>query len=388
MKIDRRNPKHWLYLSKSGIYTLLCIPFRYFLKRKSARPLVILYGHKLNGNLLALYRYCQVNPQPWDIRFLTLDPDYAREHPDIEPLLSIRFRDMLQVVTADCIVTDHGLHALFPLLYATNIRFVDVWHGVPFKGFVPASFRVQHRYDQIWVSSPAMRDLYLEQFGFDAKQVFVTGYGRTDTLIHYYSQRHRIRARFAIPKARRVILFAPTWAHEDAQRSESPFGHSLEAFADRLQTFARTHNAVVLVRQHLNSTNGRASDSADYVRIVSAANYPDAEEILAISDCLLTDWSSIAFDFMAIRKPIVFLDVPAPFKHGFALPPDCRAGAIVRNFDEVEVALERALCGGAGCLTVDESEYDRVRNIAFGDTLDGRSSQRYAERLERLLSAA
>ena len=386
MKIDRRNPKHWRYLLQSGLYTLLAIPLRYLFKRKTSRPLVILYGHKLNGNLLALYRYVNEHQQPWETRFLTLDPDYARERSDLNPLLALRLRDMIRVAMADCIVTDHGLHAMFPLLYLTNIRFADVWHGVPFKGFVPASFRVQHRYDQIWVSSPAMRDLWCQKFGFDPDRVFVTGYGRTDTLLQYDAEREQIRDRYGLHHDRKVILFAPTWAHEDAQRSESPFGHSLEAFVEHLQHMAQTHNATVLIRHHLNSAQARATHSAEHVRVLPAADYPDAEEILAISDCLITDWSSIAFDFMAIRKPIIFLDVPAPFEHGFSLPPDCRAGAVVRDMPMLEAALERVLDGGPGALGIDESDYDRIRDIAYGSTLDSQAAQRYARQLAGLLA--
>lgn len=386
MKIDRSNPRHWRYLLQSGLYTLLAIPIRYLFKRRSQRPLVVLYGHKLNGNLLALYRYCGENPQPRETRFLTLDPDYARERSDLKPLLALRLRDMIRVAMADCIVTDHGLHAMFPLLYLTNIRFADVWHGVPFKGFVPANFRVQHHYDQIWVSSPAIRDLWCERFGFDPNRVVVTGYGRTDTLLHYYAQRDQLRARYEIPLNRRTILFAPTWTHGDTGRSESPFGDSLEAFVERLAKFAAQQDAVVLIRHHLNSANGQSEWRTAHVRAVPASDYPDAEEILAISDCLVTDWSSIAFDFMAIEKPIVFLDVPAPFEHGFSLPSDCRAGAVVRDIPALEAALVRSLGQPHADLGTSVEKYARVRQIAFGDTLDGDSAKRYARQLEDLLT--
>ena len=387
MKIDRRNPWHWLSLLKSGVYVLICIPLRFLFKRKAFRPLVILYGHKLNGNLLALYRYCQSQPDHWEIHFLTLDTAYARQNPDLKPLLAVRLRDMFRVVvTADCIVTDHGLHTLLPLLYLTHIRFVDVWHGVPFKGFIPADFRVQHRYDEVWVSSPTLRRMYVENFGFRPGRLVATGYGRTDTLLHYYAQRETIRRQYGIPSGRRTILFAPTWKQDDAHRTGAPFGQTMEDFLARLEAVSAQHDAIIFVRHHLNAATGASLLGSDHLRALPANRYPDTEEILAISDCLITDWSSIAFDVMVIRKPIVFLDVPVPFKHGFALPPDCRAGVITTNVQQVEDALTSILCEGTGYLGVDETEYERVRNIAFAETLDGRSSQRYHEQLGRLLT--
>src|SRR5690606_40302310 len=60
------------------------------------------------------------------------------------------------------------------------LRFFDVWHGIPFKGFDADDFRVQHRYDECWVASPLLRDLYIQRFGFEPQRVVATGYARTD----------------------------------------------------------------------------------------------------------------------------------------------------------------------------------------------------------------
>lgn len=385
MKLDKGNLRHWRYLLQSGLYVLLCIPLRYLLKRRTGRKTIILYGHKLHSNLLALYNHARLQPSVWEMRFLTLDPDYARRNPQLEPLLALRFRDMLKVALADCIVTDHGLHAMLPLLFLTRIRFVDVWHGVPFKGFVPASFRVQRRYHETWVSSPDMRRIYIEQFGFLPERVVVTGYGRTDLLLQYQARRTELRQECGLPLHGRIVLFAPTWKQEDRQRSEAPFGYDMTAFARWLADFAEDQEAVVLIRQHLNSATVAVLPS-DRVRAMPASGFPDAEMLLAIADVLITDWSSIAFDMMVLRKPIVFLDVPAPFRYGFALGPECRVGPIVGDLAGLETALRDMFGAKSDPETaVDGEAYQRVLELAYGETLDGRSCERYEARLRELL---
>ena len=64
-----------------------------------------------------------------------------------------------------------------------DLAFFDVWHGIPFKGFDAEDFRVQRHYDETWVASPLLRDLYVDRFSFEPERVVPTGYARTDRLV-------------------------------------------------------------------------------------------------------------------------------------------------------------------------------------------------------------
>src|SRR5690606_23511656 len=71
------------------------------------------------------------------------------------------------------------------------------------------------------------------------------------------------------------------------------------------------------------------------VRLLPGSIYPDAESILLVSDLLICDWSSIAFDYLLLDRPTLFLDVPAPFRKGFSLGPEYRFGPVVGSLDEL-----------------------------------------------------
>ena len=120
----------------------------------------------------------------FDCYFLALDPDYSRQlrQQGITVLQCNKLGDMILAGRADVMITDHGLHAMLPFNRLTSMVFVDVWHGIPFKGFVPADFRLQHRYDEVWVSSPLLQQLYCTKFGFSPHIVRSLGYARTDKL--------------------------------------------------------------------------------------------------------------------------------------------------------------------------------------------------------------
>src|SRR5690625_7634659 len=77
MKIDRRNPIHWLLLIGFAVQALLGLALRPFSKKQSGT--VILSGHKLNGNLLALHQYMKVHSDcGFSPGFLSMDGGYLR----------------------------------------------------------------------------------------------------------------------------------------------------------------------------------------------------------------------------------------------------------------------------------------------------------------------
>ena len=75
MKIDKKKPAHWLLLALQGLYCIVVIMLRPF-TRKPGKPIVILYGHQLSGNLGALYQGWRDNSaQDFSLYYLSLDPE-------------------------------------------------------------------------------------------------------------------------------------------------------------------------------------------------------------------------------------------------------------------------------------------------------------------------
>jgi len=292
---------------------------------------VVLYGHQFSGNLRALYLQWQASKdQPFSLYFLALDPALVKalERAGIANLSFGRLSDIPKLARTSVIITDHGLHAMAPLTRFTNIRFVDVWHGIPFKGFVPEDFKLQRRYQDVWVSSPQLKRLYQERFGFRAEQLHALGYARADRLFQRPPPTSEFRDQLGLPTGTKLVLYAPTWQQDDAGRELFPFGEAQAAFIDALAGACADGGARLVVRAHLNADISAQGTNVVYC---SQRDYPDTEDILLGTDLLLCDWSSIAFDFLALARPTVFLDVPPPFRNGFSLGPEYRFGCVVNS---------------------------------------------------------
>jgi CDP-glycerol glycerophosphotransferase len=388
VKIDRRNPRHWLYLALFAVNVAIAWCLRPCVPRRG-QPYVLLYGHKLNGNLRALYAELRRRSAPVaDVAFLSLDPAHHAELIDagVSTVLAQSPRAIGALARARAIVTDHGLHVMGWLPRLSSIRFVDVWHGVPYKGWDAHDFRALHAYDEVWVSSSLMRSFYLQRFGFKSDQVHVTGYGRTDRLVRQDEDALALRRGFGVPlAARKVVLFAPTWHHDGGGASVFPFGSDAAAFLARLAAVCARHDAVCVLRTHLNSRLAVAGGDARFV-FVPQDRFPDSEGVLLIADILICDWSSIAFDYLVLERPTIFLDVPAPFPKGFTLGPEYRFGAVVGDLESLCAALERYLAAPAAYVQEYGERARQIRTAAYDDLADGRASARYVERLSRLLA--
>ncbi len=384
MKINKRNYKHWGYLAAFTFNIIIALVVRPFKKKEA---LAILYGHKLNGNLKAIYDYhkSRINPTI-ELVYLTMDPKYHHEleTQGIDTICGMSFAGARAISSAKCIVSDHGLHTLELALYFSDIKFVDVWHGLPFKGFDKLDFRTIRNFDETWVTSRLIKELYTNKFGFKKNTILVTGYARTDLLLRKTKSRSEILDRVGLANhTKSIIMFAPTWQQDDQNRSLFPFNLDKDSFLSALNSIANKCNSYVVVRTHLNSSVELASEFENLITL-PANRHENTEELLYITDLLICDWSSIAFDFMLLNRPTLFLNTPAPFSKGFSLGPEYRYGRIINNIEQLCFYTPIYINQPELYMTEFSQFQSEVIGKLYDSTADGHSSERCYTRLERI----
>jgi CDP-glycerol glycerophosphotransferase len=163
-----------------------------------------------------------------------------------------------------------------------------------------------------------------------------------------------------------VLLYAPTWRDD---RSE------IVDFVDPV-ALADAADAVVLVRGH--SRTLREGRDAEGPRVIDVTGFPDTSLLLLAADALITDYSSVMFDFSVTGKPMYFL-VP-DMEHyrgqlrGFYFDLVARApGPVVRTQDELVAALADP--------SADYDERYRIWRAAFNARDDGHAAERVVARI-------
>ncbi|TGA90133.1 bifunctional glycosyltransferase/CDP-glycerol:glycerophosphate glycerophosphotransferase [Streptomyces sp. MZ04] len=200
--------------------------------------------------------------------------------------------------------------------------------------------------------------------------VLECGYPRND-LLHAVDREKvaaSVRERLGIPEDRRVVLYAPTWRENQPKRG-GRYGLDLRidlAAAER----AIGDDQVLLVRRHY--LVGGTVPESDFVRDVT--RYPDVSELLLISDVLVTDYSSLMFDFAQTGRPMLFhtydLDHYRDTLRGFYFDFAAQApGPLLTTGDEVIEALRDPRAATAAYADA----YDRFREV-FCDLDDGHAA--------------
>ena len=132
-----------------------------------------------------------------------------------------------------------------------------------------------------------------------------TGYPRNDIL--YSIDRDQIaaiiRRNLGIPKDKKTILYAPTW-RDDEFYGKGKYKFKLHLNLELMKKELKD-DYVILIRTHYFIADSiDVSDLSGFAYNVS--KYDDISELYLISDILITDYSSVFFDFANLKRPMLF----------------------------------------------------------------------------------
>lgn len=255
--------------------------------------------------------------------------------------------------------------------------YIQTWHGSALKrmGFDEPEWKLRSRaeqaeqqrtldrFDRFLVRSEHDVRTLARAFRLKEKSLLRVGYPRNDALVRAResSGRPPIAAELGIPEDRKVLLYAPTFRQRGQRRFELPF--DVERFAD---TFGDRY--VLLVRSHY--LNHVVLPPSVRGRVIDVSSHHDVTPLLALADGLITDYSSVMFDYALLDRPMFFFtyDYEKYVHEGRGTYFDLleRApGPVVRTEDDLYAALgsleeQSAKFSGARERFVDDfGEYDK-----------------------------
>jgi CDP-glycerol glycerophosphotransferase len=209
-------------------------------------------------------------------------------------------------------VDSHGFPSVYPKRPGT--RYLQTWHGQAVKhmGFDLAALRFgsperqrKHRdmisrWDVLISPSEEFERTFVRANEFTGR-LLTCGLPRNDVLVRCDEPEQLERARAAraglqIPDGRKVLLYAPTF------RDGNSSGGSIRV--DLAELVEKTaHEWIIVVRPHYYDRFTVPRELGHAVRDGRA--FPDINDLLLASDALLTDYSSVMFDYANLRRPIL-----------------------------------------------------------------------------------
>ncbi len=255
-------------------------------------------------------------------------------------------------------------------------KVIQLWHGSgAFKKFgydckddIPPYYKgkVYHNYDAVIVSSEACRKPFSSAMALPVESMIPLGSSRTD--IYYDKEyieckRKKLQQIYPESKGKKIILYAPTFRGNAA----NPYLVGLEQVEQLQQQL--TADWYVIIKKHPHMEQEENNDKIMHT-----------EEILPFADILISDYSSIIFDYCIFDRPMIFF---APdlekykIERGFYLDYENLPGPIVVDSRSLQEAVKQT----------EQDAYQQTRRQFFEkymETCDGNVTRRIADYMEQL----
>lgn len=332
----------------------------------------------LSGNLGYVY---EILKHQKDLEFVYL-LDSSVEGKEMK--LSTSFKLASYLATSKIILVDDFYFMLYEIPKRKGTLIFQLWHACgAFKtfGFSRANFikskkkqrEKSHRnYDYTIVSSQEIADFYAEGFGLSIEKAKATGIPRTDIFFDDgYKQKMREEFYETYPKLKnkKILMFAPTFRGQGKVSGYYPvFRFDLKKVYEALNG-----EYAIIIKHHpfVQDRNEIPEEYKDY--IIDLSEEAEINDLLFVTDLLVTDYSSVIFE-------AALLDIPMLF-YAFDLHQYISTRGFYYEYElfvpgKIVDSEERML----SALTEKDFQEDKIQDFKtrFFDDLDGKSSERVA----------
>ena len=189
--------------------------------------------------------------------------------------------------------------------------YVQTWHGFPLKriegdaqdalppDYLRAAKKDSRMADLFLSNSRFLTEIYRRAFWYQG-DVLEEGFPRNDILARPHPElEEKVRRTLGLPAEKRLLLYAPTFRKDKGLEAyDMDYARCVKALERRFGG-----EWLILAKLHPNIAEKASQLDLDPRYIVNASGYPDIQELYLACDGLVTDYSSVMFDYLITGKP-------------------------------------------------------------------------------------
>ena len=242
---------------------------------------------------------------------------YKQNH--IKYAIRFSLKWMLLMVRAKYWVTNSRLPLWLPK--SKNTIYVQTWHGTPLKRLgididevhMPGTNTEKYKknfsfeaskWDYLISPNAYSTKIFKRAFNFN-KKIIETGYPRNDFIINNCNKEtiNKLKLELKLPKNKKIILYAPTW-RDNQFYTKGKYKFELQLDLKKLKLKLGNDYIILLRLHYLVAENLDLTGYEDF--IYDFSNHDDIRELYLLADMLITDYSSVFFDYANLKRPILF----------------------------------------------------------------------------------
>ena len=285
------------------------------------------------------------------------------------------------LATASYVMMDNVFLPMAYLRFSKDVKIVQLWHGTgTIKKFgqdanVGELKRLEQKANQrithLIVNSEYTKKQYAGAFGVVEDRVYIWGLPRTDELFSEDVKKEKVSKfyqQYPQLKGKKLVLYAPTFRDQEVDNPRMMLDvEYLEANT--------SEDIVYLIKLHpFVASHYKRKDTE---RCINVSAYDDINTLLFVSDILITDYSSIIFEYCVLERPMIFyaydLETFSEEGRGFYEDyPSYVPGNVVRKSEEV-----------ADLINSNSFDYKKINSFKKNsfNFLDGNSMERFIQRI-------
>ncbi|KKK34647.1 hypothetical protein WN59_06305 [Salinicoccus sediminis] len=337
-----------------------------------------------------IYEYMLENKKDYKFVWVMNNPGKIPGNPETVKRFSLRYYYYL--ARAKYVVSNVRMPNSY--IKRDGQSYLQTWHGTPLKrlagdmadvhmpGTNSARYkrnfnRETDKWDYLIAPNQYSSDIFRRAFWFN-NTMLQTGYPRNDILTNRNDEEtmKRLKRRIYLPTNKKIILYAPTW-RDDEYYKVGKYRFDLNLDLHRMKEQFGDEYIILLRMHYVVASNIDLTDLEGFAYDVS--KYSDVSELYLMSDILITDYSSVFFDYANLKRPILFytydIEKYQGQLRGFYIDMETELpGPLLMNNDDVMDTIEN----------IDEvSEKYKERYEKFHERFcswdDGRSSEKVVD---------
>lgn len=234
-------------------------------------------------------------------------------------------KTIYDLTTSKYIILDDFVFYIGHIYLRKEQEVVQLWHALgAFKKFGYSRNDLKNidkgykKYTKVITSSENIRECYSEAFGVTIDKVKATGIPRTDMFFdkeNIKEKKEEIYLKYPELKNKKVITFAPTYRGKSLRDAHYDFDKlDVDKIYNELKEgyifIFKWHPAIY---NNIKLGNIKGYDLEKYNGFfIDLSDNRDINDLLLVTDILVTDYSSVIFDYLFVNKPIVYFSYDLP----------------------------------------------------------------------------
>ncbi|NKE06824.1 CDP-glycerol glycerophosphotransferase family protein [Mesobacillus selenatarsenatis] len=307
------------------------------------------YGNRFGCNPKSMYDHIKVHYPEYTNVIVLNKADVKNEHAGDKVVGYYSVSFLHELATSKYWVVNTNLHP--DLSPRKETVYLQTWHAAgAFKKFgldLPESRgqekeswkRDTSHWTKLISSSESIVETYASACGINQRKIYPIGLPRNDIFFKtndIAKMKKDFYKDYNIPDDKKIILYAPTYRDTD---NDNPINLD---FSKLQKELGQQYVFVLKLHPFLANYKFKAATKEEEQFVLNLSSIDDIQDLLLIADVLITDYSSVIFDFAITGRPMIFYSYDlGAYERGFDFDYRTKLpGPIVFNQEELEVELK------------------------------------------------